>query len=175
LSNSKTITLRSLLPLSRNRLEKALKKASSEALANIYRDGVTEQRSAYKAFPGLGFDKFSAGLGYGTSRSQAHEKTDALEAVIDAIKLELLERGDLKLIEVASGSSSANSPLVANVQHSGKPGKPGRPRKDEERKRVKQLKDEGKAWKDIQSIMNKETGRDATEGSYRSLLRSSPK
>jgi hypothetical protein len=46
----------------------------------------------------------------------------------------------------------------------------GRPRKDIERRRVLQLKSQGKSWAQVQIIMNKETGQDKTANAYRNLV-----
>lgn len=46
----------------------------------------------------------------------------------------------------------------------------GRPRKDEERKKVREMKEAGKTWKEIAAKMNEDTGQDKSPGAYRSLL-----
>jgi hypothetical protein len=47
----------------------------------------------------------------------------------------------------------------------------GRPRKDDQRDRVRELKNEGKSWGQIQIQMNKETGQTNSKDAYRKLVR----
>ncbi|HVB55856.1 MAG TPA: hypothetical protein VNE63_05405 [Candidatus Acidoferrales bacterium] len=47
----------------------------------------------------------------------------------------------------------------------------GRPRvKDEERKKIREMKEAGKTWKEIAAKMNEDTGQDKSPEAYRSLL-----
>jgi hypothetical protein len=47
--------------------------------------------------------------------------------------------------------------------------KPGRPRKDDDRKRVNELKDQGKTWNQIMQTINRETGQNKSKDAYRRL------
>jgi len=49
----------------------------------------------------------------------------------------------------------------------------GRPRNDRDRRLAKKLFDQGKSWKQIETIINRKTGQKKTSEAYRSLVRSS--
>jgi hypothetical protein len=48
----------------------------------------------------------------------------------------------------------------------------GRPRKDDERKKVAELRSQGKTWTQVAMQMNRETGQGKSKDAYRNLLRS---